>query len=281
MATPTIQRRRLGNALKRAREEADKTQDEAAEVIDAAASKISRLELGQSGIKQTDLTLLLTFYGVQGEQAELMKELARAGRQRGRWTGYRDAIPDWFRTYVDLEADASELRWYQPEVVPGILQIETYIRAMNSTARQKVAEEAAEQQLKVRVERQSVLSRPSAPLLNFILSESALRRNIGDATVMRDQLRRLAELAERPNIELQVLPFNAQTFGAAWVGFTIMRFDHDAASDVVYLEDYTDATYLDRPDGVQAYTHLWNRLQAAAMGQVESRRMILQLADAI
>jgi transcriptional regulator with XRE-family HTH domain len=280
VATPTIQRRRLGNALKRAREEAGKTQDAAAEQIDAAASKISRLELGQSGIKQTDLALLLAFYGVSGEQADLMKDLARAGRQRGRWTGYRDAIPDWFRTYVDLEADASELRWYQPEVVPGILQIETYIRAMNSTARQQVSDGAAEQQLKVRVQRQAVIDHPSAPMLNFILSESALRRNIGDATVMREQLHHLAEVAERPNVELQVLPFNAQTFGAAWVGFTIMRFDHDAASDVVYLEDYTDATYLDRPDGVQAYTHLWNRLQAAAMGQVESRRMILRLADA-
>lgn len=88
-------------------------------------------------------------------------------------------------------------------------------------------------------------------------------------------------MAERPNVELQVPQmFGAQTFGAAWVGFTIMRFDHDAASDVVYLEDYTDATYLDRPDGVQACTQLWNRLQAAAMGQVESRRMILRLADA-
>lgn len=280
VATPTIQRRRLGNALKRAREEAGKTQDAAAEVIDAAASKISRLELGQSGIKQTDLTLLLTFYGVRGEQAEPLRELARAGRQRGRWTGYRDAIPDWFRTYVDLEADASELRWYQPEVVPGILQIESYIRAMNSSALQQVSKDAAEQQLKVRLQRQAIIDQPSAPLLNFILSESALRRNVGDTSTMGEQLHHLAEVAERPNVELQVLPFDAQTFGAAWVGFTIMRFDHDAASDVVYLEDYTDATYLDRPDGVQTYTRLWNRLQAAAMGQAESRSMIVGLAKA-
>ncbi|MBV2356899.1 helix-turn-helix domain-containing protein [Streptomyces sp. J2-1] len=280
MATPTIQRRRLGNALKRAREQAAKTQDEAAEQIDAAASKISRLELGQSGIKLTDLTLLLNFYGVSGEEAEWMKDLARAGRQRGRWSGFLGAIPDWFRTYVDLEADASELRWYQPEVVPGILQIESYIRAMNVNAQPGVSQEAMDQQLKVRLERQAILDQPNAPILNFILSESAIRRNIGDADVMREQLLHLAEVAERTNVELQVFPFDAQTFGAAWVGFTIMRFDHDASSDVVYLEDYTDATYLDRPDGVQAYTALWNRLQSAALGQVESRRMILRLAGA-
>ncbi|MCA1708888.1 MAG: DUF5753 domain-containing protein [Actinobacteria bacterium] len=78
---------------------------------------------------------------------------------------------------------------------------------------------------------------------------------------------------------LQVLPFDAQTFGAAWIGFIILRFDQDATSDVVYLEGYTDADYLDNPDAVQAYTALWNRLQAAAIGQVESRHLIFRIAD--
>lgn len=278
MATPTIQRRRLGIALKRARERAGKTQEEAAERIDAAASKISRLELGQSGIKLTDLSILLDFYGVTGDEAEELKELARAGRQRGRWSGYRSAIPDWFRTYLDLEADASEIRWYQPEVVPGVLQIETYIRAMLATAQPRVTDEEVDRQVKVRMGRQAILDRQDATL-SFILSESALRRNVGGAAVMRDQLHHLAEVAQRSNVELQVLPFSAQTYETASFGFIILRFGHDAASDVVYLEDYTDATYLDRPDTVQAYTRLWNRLQAAALGQVESRHLVLRIAD--
>lgn len=278
MATPTIQRRRLGNALKRSREQAAKTQDEAAVVIDAAASKISRLELGQSGVRLTDLNLLLTFYGVPDDQIEWMRDLARAGRQRGRWSGYRTVIPDWFRAYVDLESDASEIRWYQCEVIPGILQTEDYIRAMHVTAHPRVSDDAVNKQVEVRLERQAILERPDTAL-NFILSESALRRNIGDATIMRRQLIHLAEAAERPNVELQVLPFAAQTFGAAWIGFILLRFDHDATSDVAYVETYTDGDYLDSPDDVQAYTALWNRLQAAAMGQVESRHMILGIAE--
>lgn len=278
MANPTIQRRRLGNALKRAREQAGNTQDEAATVIDAAASKISRLELGQSGVRLTDLNLLLDFYGVSGEQTEWMRDLARAGRQRGRWSGYRNVIPDWFRAYVDLESDASEIRWYQCEVVPGILQTEAYIRAMNATAHPRVTDEEVNKQVQVRLERQAILDQPDTTL-HFILSESALRRNIGDATIMHQQLIHLAEVAQRPNVELQILPFDAQTFGAAWIGFIVLRFDHDTTSDVVYLEDYTDAEYLDSPDEVQAYTALWNRLQAAAMGQVESRNLIIRLAD--
>jgi transcriptional regulator with XRE-family HTH domain len=278
MATPTIQRRRLGSALKRAREHAGKTQDEAAATIDAAGSKISRLELGQSGLRLTDLNLLIELYGVSSEQAEWMRDLARAGRQRGRWSGYRTAIPDWFRAYVDLEADASEIRWYQPEVVPGVLQTEPYIRAMNVTGYPRTSDEEINKQVEVRLERQAILDQLDTTL-NFILSESALRRNVGDATIMHAQLAHLASAAERPNVELQVLPFGAQTFGAAWLGFTILRFDHNAASDVVYLEYWTDADYLDRVDDVQAYTTLWNRLQAAAMGQVESRHLILRIAD--
>ncbi len=279
MTNPTIQRRRLGNALKRAREAAGKTQDEAAERIDAAASKISRLELGQSGIKLTDLNLLLDFYGVGSDEAESLRDLARAGRQRGRWSGYRNVIPDWFRAYIDLEADASEIRWYQSEVVPGILQIKPYIRAMNLTAHPRPSDDEVDRQVAVRLERQSILDEPSAPELGFILSESALRRRIGQPATMRDQLMHLATVAERPNLELQVLPFDAQTHVPASFSFIILRFGSDATSDVIYVEDYTDASYLDRPDDVRAYTRLWSRLQAAALGPVESRRLILRVAE--
>ncbi|MFI7429415.1 DUF5753 domain-containing protein [Micromonospora sp. NPDC049836] len=279
MVNPTIQRRRLGLALKRARENAGKTQDEAAAVIDAAASKISRLELGQSGLKLTDLNLLLDLYGVSGEEAEPLRELARAGRQRGRWSTYRNAVPDWFRQYLDLEGDASEIRWYQPEVIPGILQIEPYIRAMNATAHPRLATEDVDRQVAVRLERQAILQQADGPDLSFILSESALRRSIGDAATMRGQLVHLTEIGKQPNVTLQVFPFDAQTYETASFNFIILRFGDDAASDVIYVETFTDADYLDRPDAVRAYTRLWDRLRAAALGPVESRKLILRMAD--
>jgi transcriptional regulator with XRE-family HTH domain len=279
MSNPTIQRRRLGNALRRAREQAGRTQDEAAERIDAAASKISRLELGQSGIKLTDLAVLLDFYRVDGDQAESMYDLARAGRQRGRWSGYRNVVPDWFRQYVDLEADACEIRWYQPEVIPGILQTEAYVRAMTATAHPCPTVQEQERHVRVRLERQTILTRAGAPDLAFVISESALRRNVGGAGTMRAQLAHLAEIGERPNIELQILPFDAQTYETSSFAFVVLRFDADATSDVIYLEDYTDATYLDRYDAVRAYTRLYSRLQAAASGPVESRALILRTAS--
>ncbi|MDG4816138.1 helix-turn-helix transcriptional regulator [Micromonospora sp. WMMD956] len=272
MVTPTIQRRRLGNALKRAREAAGKTQEEAAEIIDSASSKVSRLELGQSGIRLTDLKLLLDFYGVTGEEAEPLRELARAGRQRGRWSGYRNVVPDWFRQYLDLEADAAEIRWYQSEVIPGILQTEPYIRAI-------IEGDDVEQQTAVRLERQKVIDRPDGPELNFILSESALRRNLGDRAAMRDQLSHIAAVAKRSNVTIQVFPLDAETYVISSYTFIILRFGEEVASDVVYLETFTDADYLDSPEALRSYNRLWDRLRAAALGPAESRKLILRIAD--
>ncbi|WBB73797.1 helix-turn-helix transcriptional regulator [Micromonospora sp. WMMD1128] len=272
MVTPTIQRRRLGNALKRAREAAGKTQEEAAEVIDSASSKVSRLELGQSGIRLTDLKLLLDFYGVTGEDAEPLRDLARAGRQRGRWSGYRNVVPDWFRQYLDLEADAAEIRWYQSEVIPGILQTEPYIRAI-------IEGEDVGAQTAVRLERQKVIDRPDGPELSFILSESALRRDLGDRAAMREQLSHIAAITNRPNVTIQVFPLDAETYVTASYNFILLRFGEEVASDVVYLETFTDADYLDSPESLRSYNRLWGRLQAAALGPAESRRLILGIAD--
>ncbi|OWV12059.1 DNA-binding protein [Micromonospora wenchangensis] len=271
MVTPTIQRRRLGNALRRAREAAGKSQDEAAEVIDSASSKVSRMELGQSGIRLTDLKLLLDFYGVSAEEAEPLRELARAGRQRGRWSGYRNVVPDWFRQYLDLEADAAEIRWYQSEVIPGILQTEPYIRAI-------IDRDDVERQVEVRLERQKVIDRPDGPELNFILSESALRRNLGDRATMREQLSHLAALADRPNVTIQVFPLDAETYVVSSFSFILLRFGEEVASDVVYLETFTDADYLDSPEALRAYNRHWDRLRAAALGPAESRRLMLRIA---
>lgn len=276
MSNPTIQRRRLGIALKQAREQAGKTREEAAIAIDARSSKVSRIELGQSSLRLTDLGILCAFYGVEEPEVEIMRDLARAGRQRGRWDSYRNSMPTWFRQYIDLEGDASELRWYQAEIIPGVLQTEGYVRGLYGLEVATPGDDETERQIKIRLERQTILDEPATEL-SFILSESALRRAVGSPTVMRDQLRRLAKLSSRPHVQIQVLPFDAQTYTISSYGFTVMRFS-EAESDVIYVEDYIDARYLDAPDAVTAYNRLYDKLRASALGAVESRRLINRIA---
>ena len=284
MPTPTVRRLQLGNELRHAREAAGRTMDEAAVVIERTSSTISRLEHGQTGIRQRDLADLLRSYGADPALIEQLGELARNNSQRGRWSGYRRAYPGWFRMFVDLEEDATSLLHFQVEVVPGLLQTEDYIRTVLSNGVPKIANDQVENAVRARRHRQAVLTKQDAPQVGFVVSESALRRVVGDARIMRDQLEHLVEVALLPSVQLQVLPFDAPSFGASMFGFILVRIPAPGAAgplDFVYLEDYFDARYHDDKGDVEAYTALWNRLQAAALGPVESRTFVLEVAGSI
>ncbi|MEY8040057.1 helix-turn-helix domain-containing protein [Saccharopolyspora cebuensis] len=273
MATPTVRRLQLGNELRHARLAAGLEQADAAKILDCNLTKISRLELGQSGITKGDLLLLLTEYGDTDEHKQWMVELARTRSARGRWGGYRAVFPEWFRQYVDLETDASDMRQVQSELVPGILQTEAYIRALHASW-PRASSDGVDANVRARQERQEIFTRKAPPQAAFILSESCLRRQIGSPSVMAEQLRYLEEVALMDNIHLQVMPFDAQTYaGAISYDFTLLTIPSQGATadlEFVYVESFDDARYLDSKDGVAAYVNLWSRLQAAALGPKES-----------
>ncbi|SFT08305.1 helix-turn-helix domain-containing protein [Saccharopolyspora flava] len=273
MATPTVRRLQLGNELRHARQAAGLEQADAAKILDCAVTKISRLELGQSGINKGDLVLLLNEYGDTDEHKQWMIELARARSARGRWGGYRSVFPEWFRMYVDLETDANDMRQVQTELIPGILQTEAYIRALE-TSSPRANDSDVDSSVRARQERQELLTGANPPNAAFIMSESCLRRQIGGPAIMKDQIRYLEELALMDHIHLQVMPFDAQTHaGAISYGFTMLTISSPGSTpdlEFVYVESFDDARYLDDKGSVADYVSLWNRLQAAALGPKES-----------
>ncbi|MER7011201.1 helix-turn-helix transcriptional regulator [Saccharopolyspora sp. NPDC000359] len=277
MATPTVRRLQLGNELRHLRQKAGHEQAEAAEALDCGIGKISRLELGQGGISKGDLKLLLEFYDVDPADAQWMFELARTRSSRGRWSGYRAVFPEWFRMYVDLEADAEDLRQVKAEIIPGLLQTEAYIRAMDTASARRESEDI-DANVEARRERQGVLTREKPAAAAFILSESCLRRRVGGVDVMQEQLDWLSEIALQQNVNLQVLPFDAEAPGGAMAfDFTMLRIPSNGiAADLefVYVECLDDARYLDDKDAVATYARLWNQLQAAALSPKKSLNVI-------
>ncbi|WP_190822229.1 helix-turn-helix domain-containing protein [Saccharopolyspora pogona] len=277
MTTSTVRRLQLGNELRHLRLKTGREQAEAAEALDCGIGKISRLELGQGGVSKGDLKLLLEFYDVDPAEMQWMFELARTRSSRGRWGSYRSVFPEWFRMYVDLETDADDIRQVQGEIVPGILQTEGYIRAMD-TASVRGESEDIDANVAARQERQAILTRAKPVTASFILSESCLRRQVGTVWVMREQLDHLSEMALQQNFNLQVLPFDAETPGGGIsFDFTMLRIPSDGiAADLefVYIECLDDARYLDDKSAVSAYTRLWNQLQAAALSPKESLDLI-------
>src|SRR5262245_28594941 len=208
----------LGAQLRRLRAVAGITREEAGQAIRASAWKIHRLENGQVGYKERDITDLVTLYGVTDPvEIATFITMAREANQPGWWNAYSDVLPQWFRAYVDLEAAAAQIRGYEGQFVPGLLQTEEYMRAlMRATLRDRRPEEI-DRRVRVRLTRQQLLTRADPPWLWTVVDEAALRRPVGGAKVMRTQIERLIEAAELPNVTLQVLRFRIGAH-AAMVG---------------------------------------------------------------
>jgi len=278
-----MQRRLLGAELHRLRELTGMTQDEAAEHIGKAGNKISRVESGKIGIDKTDLDALLKLYKASEKDQLWCRELARTSKpKRGRPASETTLYlgPRWFRAFRDLETDASEIMEVRSEIITGILQTDAYIRAMFDAQDVDPDDKIIEDTLRVRADRRKLLTREKAARFSFVLSESALRRRIGGPAVMAEQLRHLAEVSMLPNVTLQIIPFDSRSYEPMNCGFTLFRFGHEMANDIVYLEMYSDAAYLDKPpETIRRYAELFGRLQGVALGPVESRHLVEAAAE--
>ncbi len=285
MTTPAttigIQRRQLGNELHKLREVAGLTQEQAAESLGKAANKISRVENGQVGVSKTDLAELLRLYKASEKDAAWCRELATGSRRRRTRAMAETTLylgPKWFRAFRDLEQGASQIMQVGSEIVPGNLQTESYTRAMFLSQGSHPDHQTMEDTVRVRRDRQALLTRENAAQFVFVLSESVLRRVIGGPKAMAGQLRHLAELALLPTVDIQVIPFDTLSYEPLCYDFTVLRFDYSSATDIVYVELYEDGVCLEKPETVRRYAELQRRLQAIALGPVESRNLIAELA---
>ena len=259
-AGPTVQRLVLGGHLRRLREEASITTEQAAGAIRGSHSKISRMEHGRVGFKDRDIADLLTLYGVtSGEEREVLLKLAREANTPGWWQGYSDILPHWVEPYFGLEAAASIIRIYELQFVPGLLQTADYARAIIRLGNAST-EEDVRRRAEARIARQDILTRENPPRLWAVMDDGALRRSIGGKAVMREQIRHLARMCEHPAVTLQILPFQVGGHPAMGGPFTILRYSEPDLRDVVYIEQLTSALYLDKVAEVDSYLEVMEQL---------------------
>ena len=275
---PTVLRMLLGNQLRRLREEAGITPERAGYEIRASRSKISRMEHGRVGFKERDVADLLTLYRVTDDAIRgHMLALAEHASSQGWWARYDDVMPDWFETYVGLEQATSLIRTYELQFVPGLFQTEGYAREVTVLGHRSASAEEIDRRVSLRIKRQQILSRESGPRVWAVIDESALRRPLGGREVMREQLAHLIDMAERPQVTLQVMPFDRGGHSAAGGSFSILRFAEPDLPDVVYIEQLTGALYLDRPVEIDHYREVMNSLSAEAETPADSARQLKKL----
>ena len=276
----TVLRMLLGTHLRRFREAAGITPERAGYEIRASRSKISRLENGRVRLKNRDVTDLLTLYGVtdQGMRSRFLA-LAEQSNTPDWWTKYGDILPDWFETYLSLEAAATTIRSFEVQFVHGLFQTEDYARAV--LGRKTALPNEIERRVALRLKRQDLLSRPNPPRIWSVMDEAVLRRPVGGREVMRSQLRRLIEVAELPHVTLQVVPFRSGGHAAAGGSFTILRFGEPDLPDVVYIEQLTSALYLERREDIDHYMEVMNRLNAEARIPADTASFLSEIIHSI
>ena len=279
---PTVLRMLLGIQLRRLREAANLTPDQAGYEIRASRSKISRVEHGRVGFKERDVSDLLSLYGVTDpRERERMLALAQQANNQGWWAKYDDIMPDWFGSYVGLEQATSLIRTFELQFVPGLFQTEDYARSVTMLGHRSAPADEIEHRVSLRMQRQKILHLDDSPRIWAVIDESALHRPLGGVEAMRAQLRHLIEVTEYPRVTLQVMPFSRGGHPAAGGSFTVLRFGEPDLPDIVYLEQLTSALYLDRRDEVDHYMEVMNRLSAEADTPADSARLLEQIAKSL
>jgi transcriptional regulator with XRE-family HTH domain len=270
-----MRRRRLARELTRLREATGMTIREAAGALEWDPSKLSRVEGMQRGIIVRDVRRLLNLYGVTEEaQREALFEMSRESKQRGWWQAYSDVMPSEYANLIGFEAEAAEIRSYEPELIPGLLQTEDYARAIIRLGRPGDTAEEISRRVGVRMTRQQVLDRDDPPVMRVVLNEGAARRMVGGPEVMGAQLRQLAAGRARGNVLLQVLPFAAGEHPAMSGPFTILAFPEPGDRPVVTLENMASTLSLEHDDDLRQYQRAFDFLQATALGPRESADML-------
>jgi hypothetical protein len=263
--------------LRRLREAAEISRAEAGHAIRCSESKISRLELGRVSFKARDVTDLLTMYGVTDpEKREAFLEMVQRSNEPGWWHRYTDLVADWFQDYLGLEESTSRIQTWEQQFVPGLMQTEDYAKAIATYGWSPLASQSVQRQVTVRMRRQALLGRPDSPKLWAVIDESVLHRPIGGRRVMLAQLGHLLELTKRPNVTLQVVPYQYSGY-AAEGSFSMLRFAEPELPDVIYIEHLNGALYLDKRSDTELYSRAFDRLTVDAHTPDRTRQLLAKV----
>lgn len=266
-----LPRRRLARRLRQMRISTGMTIEEAAPRLDMKRSALSRIETGQTMAKVYLVQAMMDVYDQYN--AELI-ELARRAMQPGWWVAY--GIRD--TGFIGVETEACISHTSQIMYVPGLLQTEAYIRAVFGTRKMRRTRQEFENQVAVRLHRQLRLTDESNPLtFTAIIDEAALRRPIGGADVMREQLRHLVEAAELDTLTVQVLPEEVGAHDGMDGAFTILELTDPEEPDLLYVEYPTGAVHVEKDDEVAEARLVLSNLRSVALTPADSVTFIERL----
>jgi transcriptional regulator with XRE-family HTH domain len=278
---PTLRGRRLAMELQRRREATGMSREEVARQLEWSTSTLFRIETGRSRPQPGNVRVLLELYGVTGPERDGLIQLTRDARKPGWWHSFRDILPNPYEVYIGLEAGTASIRNFEPIVVPGLLQTADYARATFRNGPRELDRDEVERRVEVRMARQKILARDDRPRLWAVIDEAVIRRVVGGAEVMREQLRHLVDAAQQGKTTIQVVPYRAGAHAGTTGPFVILDFHEATDPAMVYVETLAGDIYLEERSDVNRYTLAFDRLVAAALHPDDSVQLIEQAAGTL
>lgn len=279
MAGSSAQLRRLGAELRRLREAADRTQADVGAAIGRTHTTLVNWERGKTKISKSDLVCLLAELRAPVDVRKGLEQLREeSGRGAGQWVVY--GLPDWLRPLVSFEEDAVAVTEFEPIIVPGLLQTEEYARAIHVAGPYTTAPADIDKWVAARVQRQRRLTDPDPLRLHAVISEAALRLEVGGRDVLTAQLEHLLEAAKEDNVTIQVLPYAQGAHPAMASNLTVLHFADPGGDPPLAYFDGPLGGYLVSDEGdVMTMVKMFDDLRGAAMTEAESLETLAAILE--
>jgi len=277
--SPTVRGRRLATELRRLRERTGLTGEEVAHRLGWSGSKVSRIERHRIGVKQPDLRDLLDLYGAAGAHREELLALADESKQKSWLEVVTASFAPENAAYFHAEAEAHSIWNWEPQVVPGLLQTPEYARAVMQLWLTMFPgpQKEADRRVEARLVRQQVLTRDPPLELSVVLDQSVLQRRFGDQAVMHEQLMRLAEASELPNVAVRIHLLDTADSSLPTAAFSYMQFPHVhdvPMNDIVSVEHLDGSFYIEEEEQTFRYRVAFEYLAGKSLDPEQSRALI-------
>ncbi|MFI5807716.1 helix-turn-helix domain-containing protein [Streptomyces sp. NPDC051561] len=277
-ARATTRRRQLGAVLRKLRAAKGMTLEEAGQQVGVSKATVSRYETQAGPVKWLVVEGLCRAYGATATEQTAVVALAKHAKQQGWWNSFADSIPDSMDLLLTLEDEAVREDHFNCLYVPGLLQTRAYTVAVQHASEMRLPADDIERLVDIRMKRQQVLNRPKPLHLWAILDESVIRRVVGSAGVMKEQLAHLLKANESPSITLQVLPFSKGAHSAAMGSFVILG-GAEPTLDVVYIDAHFGSLFMEKEEELDRYRLAFEYLRAQALDMAASSALIERVRE--
>lgn len=269
---PTVRSRRLGTRLGAYRQQSGLSGTELATQVSIHQGTWSKIESGKAKVSQGVLTRTVDVLGIPAEAAVQLDTLRRKAEEPGWWQDYGDILSEAVQMLIELEADASWIRTYEGEVIPGLLQTRDYAERIITAGSPHMRAADIDRYLELRMRRQKRLS--ESLRLTAIVGEAAIRQQIGGPGILREQLRHITRVVREHDVTVQVVPFAADAHAALGDSFVIIQWPDETDPEAVYVDGVTSWTVHERGGVIRSYLHAVASVQSQALAPRESLDLI-------